>query len=77
MPKSLLAGIVVFAIVGVLIYFAMSGQTAATCEVCIEFNGQTQCRTAKAPTKQEAILDRPASASGQEKVWLSSMAKVG
>jgi hypothetical protein len=55
MPKSLLAGIVVFAIVGVLIYFAMSGQTAATCEVCIEFNGHTQCRTAKAPTKQEAI----------------------
>ena len=55
MPKSLLVAIVVLLIVGALIYFAMSGQTAAACEVCIEFNGQTQCRSAKAATKPEAI----------------------
>ena len=52
---STLAGIVVVAFVGVLIYFAMSGQTAATCEVCMEFGGRTDCRTAKGPTKQEAM----------------------
>ena len=55
MPKSLLAGIVVLLIVAALIYFAMLGQTAAACEVCIEFNGKTQCRSAKAPSKMEAI----------------------
>ena len=55
MSKPLLAGIVVVLIVGALIYFAMSGQTAASCEVCIEFNGKTQCRSAKAPNKPEAI----------------------
>ena len=55
MPKPLLAGLIVLAVVGLLIYFAMSGQTAASCEVCIEFNGKTQCRSAKGPTKDEAI----------------------
>jgi hypothetical protein len=55
MGKSWLVGILVLLIVAALIYSAMSGQTAAACEVCIEFNGNTQCRSAKAPTKPEAI----------------------
>ena len=55
MPKPLLAGIIVVVIVAALMYFAMHGQTAASCEVCVEFNGKTQCRTAKGPTKPEAI----------------------
>jgi uncharacterized protein (UPF0333 family) len=55
MPKSLLVGIVVLVIAGALIYYAMSGQTAVGCEVCIEFNGHTQCRSAKAANKQDSI----------------------
>jgi hypothetical protein len=55
MKKSLLVGIAVVVLAGALIYSAMSGQGAVTCEVCIEFNGRTQCRTAKAATKQEAL----------------------
>jgi hypothetical protein len=37
-----------------LMYFAMKGQTQHSCEVCIEFNGRTQCRSAKGPTTKEA-----------------------
>ena len=56
MSKGILAAvIVVVLIVAVLMYFGMSGQTAFTCEVCIEYKGQTQCRSAKGPTKPEAI----------------------
>jgi hypothetical protein len=55
MSKALIAGIVVVLVLGGLVYYAMSGQTATSCEVCIEFNGQTKCRTAKGPNKLEAI----------------------
>ena len=50
------AGVAVaIAIFGALMYFAITGQTATSCEACVEFNGQTKCRTAKGPTKEEAL----------------------
>lgn len=52
--KIALAVIAVILVVAALMFFAMQGQTAHSCEVCIEFNGRTQCRTAKGPTIQEA-----------------------
>ncbi len=56
MSKGVWIGaIVVIAIFGALMYFAMSGQAATSCDVCIEFKGQTQCRTAKGPNKIEAM----------------------
>lgn len=55
MPKSLVAGIAVVLVLGGLVYFAMHGQASTSCEVCIEFNGKTQCRTAKGPNKIEAM----------------------
>ncbi len=37
-----------------LIFYASMGLTQVTCEVCIEFNNQTKCRTAQGPTKEDA-----------------------
>lgn len=54
MSKTGLAvGVAILAFVA-LMYFAMKGQTQHSCEVCIEFNGHTQCRSAKGPTTKEA-----------------------
>ena len=47
-----IAGVLVF--LG-LMFFAMQGLSAHTCEVCVEFDGKTKCRTAKGPTQQEAV----------------------
>ena len=38
-----------------LIVYASMGLTEVTCEVCIEFNGQTKCRTAAGPTREDAM----------------------
>ncbi len=54
MSKTVLAAVAVILAVAALMYFAMRGQTTHSCEVCIEFEGRTQCRTAKGPTVQEA-----------------------
>lgn len=37
-----------------LILYASVGLTRYTCEVCMEFNGRTKCRTASGPTREEA-----------------------
>ncbi len=55
MPKALIAGIIVVLVLGGLVYYAMQGQASTSCEVCMEFNGQTKCRSAKGPNKLEAI----------------------
>ena len=54
MSKTVLSAIAVILVVGALIYFAMQGQTTHTCEVCIEFDGRNQCRSARGPTVAEA-----------------------
>jgi len=53
MSKIVLAVIAVIIAVAALMYFAMQGQTAHSCTVCIEYNGRTECRTAKGPTIPE------------------------
>ena len=47
---AILFGLVVL---GVLIYSTM-GLRQVSCEVCMTFQGETNCATAAAPTKQEA-----------------------
>jgi hypothetical protein len=36
-----------------------------SCQVCVEFQGQTSCRTASGPTRQEAIRTATENACGQ------------
>ena len=55
MSKTVVAVIVVVLVVIGLMVYGMQGLSTNTCEVCIEFNGQTKCRSAKGPNKMEAI----------------------
>ena len=57
MPKAfrfLLAA----AIVGVVLYIVLSPSRLGkvSCEVCMEFDGREDCRTARAPSRDEAIV---------------------
>lgn len=46
--------IVVLAFIGYVVYSSMAN-VDISCEVCIEYNGQSDCRTAAAPTREAAI----------------------
>ena len=45
------------AFLGVIVYVVMSsfGLSQESCEVCMVFEGRESCRTARAPSREEAI----------------------
>lgn len=55
MSKTLLAAFAVALLLIGLIAYSMKGLGKQSCEVCVEFEGRTQCRTARGATKEEAI----------------------
>ncbi len=55
MPKAAVVGTLFgVAILAVVIYLSM-GLTQYSCEVCVEFNGRQQCRTASGTDERTAI----------------------
>lgn len=48
---TLIFGLAVLA----LVYFSLQGVNEYTCEVCVTYNGQTQCRTGQGRTKEDAV----------------------
>jgi hypothetical protein len=56
MPKPLKIAIPLLLGAGFLLYLVYSSLSLAsvTCEVCVEFNGRTDCRTAAGTTLDEA-----------------------
>jgi len=56
MPKAVVIGSLFgIIILGAIIYLSM-GLSRYTCEVCVTFNGRTQCRTASGADRKSAIL---------------------
>ena len=55
MSKPALAAIAFVLLLLGLIAYAMKGLGRQTCEVCMDFEGRTQCRSAKGATREEAI----------------------
>ena len=57
MKKSVVLAIAFFALViGAVVYTTMSASASKyRCEVCVEFQGRTQCRTAAAATEMQAL----------------------
>ena len=51
---SLLAILFGLAVLGVLIYSTM-GLQQYSCNVCITYQGKTNCSTARAPSREEAV----------------------
>ena len=57
MTKPVKLGIAA-AFLALVVYVVLSslGLSQVSCEVCMEFKGRESCRTARAPTKEEAIV---------------------
>ena len=54
MPKAgVVGGIFGLLLIGVIVYFSL-GFDQQTCEVCMDFQGRTQCRTASGVNEQMA-----------------------
>ena len=57
MPKAgVVGGIFRLLLVGAIVYFSL-GFNQQTCEVCMDFQGRTACRTAAAATEHGIRLD--------------------
>ena len=55
MSKATWIGLIIAAsFIGYVVYSSMAN-VRISCEVCIEYRGQRDCRTAAAPTAEEAI----------------------
>lgn len=57
------AAVLAIATVGLLVY-SMLQQASVTCEVCVEFKGNSQCRTALGATREEAQQTATSNACG-------------
>ena len=55
MKKAALIGIVALLALIAAIYFSTASLAAHRVEVCMEFNGQTSCRTASGSTEEFAL----------------------
>jgi hypothetical protein len=51
---AVVGGLFGIALLGMIVYFSM-GLAQYTCEVCVTFNGRTQCRTASGADKETAM----------------------
>lgn len=61
-PIATLAGVAVF--VGA-VGWAMAQQGQARCEVCVQYKGQTGCKTVAAPTEEDALAAARAGVCGE------------
>ena len=65
MKKPVLMGILIVAVIlGIMVYSSLS-LTAHRVEVCIQFNGQTRCKTASGATQIDAIRTATTNACGE------------
>jgi len=57
MPKKMRLVVLVFvlAVVGYIVTSSM-GTAKVSCEICMDFKGRQACRTARGPTRDEAIV---------------------
>ncbi len=55
MSRTTLAAVAFALLLLGLIVYAMKGLGRQTCEVCIEYGGRTECRTAKGADRNEAL----------------------
>lgn len=53
-PKTTLAIVAFVVAVLVLLLYSMLGVAGYSCEVCVDFHGQSKCRTAKGASREEA-----------------------
>jgi hypothetical protein len=62
--RSTLYTIAVLAAIAALFFFLTAGQAREECTVCMDFRGRTNCATASAPGRDEAIEGARSTACG-------------
>jgi hypothetical protein len=55
MSKATLLSVLFLLLVGALIAYSLTGVDQVSCEVCITYNGEQQCRTGKGRTQEDAV----------------------
>ncbi|HKK70539.1 MAG TPA: hypothetical protein VKA86_04925 [Candidatus Krumholzibacteria bacterium] len=55
MSKTGIFTLIFLLVVGALMYSALKGVDSATCEVCVTFNGRTECRTGQGRDRNAAV----------------------
>ena len=55
MKKPVLAGVIVVAIILAIMIYSSLNLTSHRVEVCMEFGGKTNCKTASGATEQDAM----------------------
>ncbi|MEO5924375.1 MAG: hypothetical protein ABIR70_11165 [Bryobacteraceae bacterium] len=66
MKKPVLAGVIVVAIIlGIIAYSTMQSFTSNRVEVCMVFNGVTNCKIARGATQEDAIRTATSNACGE------------
>ncbi len=56
MKKPVLAGVIVVAVIlGIIAYSTMQSFTSNRVEVCMQFNGVTNCKIARGATQEDAV----------------------
>jgi len=66
MKKPVLAGVIVTAIIlGLIAYSTMQSFSSNRVEVCIQFNGVTNCKIARGATQEDAIRTATNNACGE------------
>jgi hypothetical protein len=66
MKRPVLIGILLFAaLIGLIVYSTMSSLGGQRVEVCVQFNGNSACRTASGSTKEFALRTATSNACAQ------------
>jgi hypothetical protein len=55
MSRATILSLVFLLLVGALIAYSLTGVNEVSCEVCITFKGQSECRTGKGRTQEDAV----------------------
>ena len=55
MSRSGILSLVVVVVVAIMVWFALSGTSDVTCNVCMSWNGVQRCQEGAGTTQQEAI----------------------
>lgn len=64
MSKPVIAGILFIAVILAVLLYSTMNLSKARVEVCMTFNGRTDCRTASADTEEHALRTATANACG-------------
>jgi hypothetical protein len=65
MKKPVLAGVIIVAVILGIMAYSMMSLSSNRVEVCIQFNGVTNCKIARGATQEDAVRTATSNACGE------------